>query len=463
MSGLFGVVSKKNCIQTLFYGTDYHSHLGTQFGGMAVWGKELHRKIHDIKQSQFKSKFYEDYSNMAGKKGIGVISDKDAQPIYLNSKFGPFAIITNGLLQNADKLIRGLHQLGSSFSDLTNGSINSTEVVAKLISQSENIVDGIKFAFSKIKGSCSLLILTKEGIYIARDKMGRSSLVIGKSNDSWAVTTETCAFANLGFEIKKYLEPAEIIFMSKDGIKQLAKPGKENKMCSFEWIYASFPASNHESLNVELVRERCGRLLAKNDDIEVDIVSGVPDSGSAHAIGYAIESKKPYRRPLVKYTQGYGRSYSPPSQKTRDLIARMKLVPVRDVIKGNRIVLCDDSIVRGTQLKNYTINKLWASGAKEVHLRIACPPLMFPCHFNTSTRTLKELAARRAIKALEGHIAVKDIHNYLNPSSKKYQKMVDWIAKDMNVTTLKYISIDNMIKAIGIAKEKLCVQCWRGE
>ncbi len=463
MSGLFGVVSKKNCIQTLFYGTDYHSHLGTQFGGMAVWGKELYRKIHDIKQSQFKSKFYEDYNQMIGERGIGVISDKDAQPIYLNSKFGPFAIITNGLLQNADKLIEGLHKSGSSFSDITNGSINSTEVVAKLISQSENIVDGIKYTFSKIKGSCSLLILTKEGIYAARDKMGRSSLVIGKSKNSWAVTTETCAFNNLGFEIKKYLGPAEIVFMSKNGIKQLAKPDKENKMCSFEWIYTSFPASNHESLNVELVRERCGRLLAKNDDIEIDIVSGVPDSGSAHAIGYAMESNKPFRRPLVKYTQGYGRSYSPPSQKTRDLIARMKLVPVRDVIKGNRIVLCDDSIVRGTQLKNYTINKLWASGAKEVHLRIACPPLMFPCHFNTSTRTLKELAARRAIKALEGRIAVKDVHNYLDPSSKKYQKMINWIAKDMNVTSLKYISIDDMIKAIGIAKEKLCVQCWRGE
>jgi len=463
MSGLFGVVSKKNCIQTLFYGTDYHSHLGTQFGGMAVWGKELHRKIHDIKQSQFKSKFYNDYSDMIGEKGIGVISGVDAQPIYLNSKFGPFVIVVNGLLQNADKLIDELHKMGSSFSELTNGSINSTEVVAKLISQSDSIVDGIEYAFSKIKGSCSLLILTKEGIYAARDKMARSSLVIGKSTDAWAVTTETCAFTNLGFEIKKYLEPGEIVFMSKNGIKQLAKTDNDSKMCSFEWIYTSFPASNHEGLNVELVRERCGRLLAKNDDVEVDIVSGVPDSGSAHAIGYAMESKKPFRRPLVKYTQGYGRSYTPPSQKTRDLIARMKLVPVRDVIKGNRIVVCDDSIVRGTQLKNYTINKLWENGAKEVHLRIACPPLMFPCHFNASTRTLKELVARRAIKALEGHITVKDIHNYLDPTSKKYQKMVNWIAKDMNVTTLKYISIDDMIKAIGIPKDKLCVKCWRGE
>jgi amidophosphoribosyltransferase len=430
---------------------------------MAVWGKELYRKIHDIKQSQFKSKFYEDYNHMVGEKGIGVISDKDVQPIYLNPKFGPFAIASNGLLQNADQLVNELHSSGCSFTELTNGAINSTEIVAKLISQSNNIVDGIRYAFSKIKGSCSLLILTKEGIFAARDKMGRSSLVIGKGRDSWAVTTETCAFTNLGFEIKQYLEPAEIVFISKSGMKQVAKPEKENKMCSFEWIYTSFPASNHEGINVELVRERCGRLLAKNDDVEVDVVSGVPDSGSAHAIGYAMESKKPFRRPLVKYTQGYGRSYTPPSQKTRDLIARMKLVPIRDVIKGNRIVLCDDSIVRGTQLKNYTINKLWENGAKEVHLRIACPPLMFPCHFNTSTRTLKELAARRAIKALEGHITVKDVHNYLDPTSKKYQKMVNWIAKDMNVTTLKYISIDDMIKAIGISKDKLCTKCWRGE
>jgi amidophosphoribosyltransferase len=464
MSGLFGVVSKKeNCIQTLFYGTDYHSHLGTQFGGMAVWGKDLHRKIRDISQSQFKSKFYEDYSKMVGEKGIGVISDKDEQPIYLNAKFGPFVIVTNGLLQNEDKLIDELHNLGSSFSELTDGSINSTEIIAKLISKSDSVLDGIKYAFTKLKGSCSLLILTKKGIYAARDKEGRSSLIVGKNKDSWAITTETCAFNNMGFEVRKYLQPSEIVFISKKGIKQLSKPEEKSQMCAFEWIYTSFPASTHEGINVELVREKCGRLLAKKDDVDVDVVSGVPDSGTAHALGYAIQSKKPFRRPLVKYTQGYGRSYTPPSQKTRDLIARMKLVPIKEVINGNRIILCDDSIVRGTQLKNYTINKLWENGAKEIHLRIACPPLMFPCHFNSSTRTLKELAARRAIKALEGHVTVKDIHKYLDPESRKYKRMVNWIAKDINVTTLKYISIDDMIKAIGLPKDKVCTKCWRGE
>ena len=463
MSGIFGVVSQKDCVDTIFYGTDYHSHLGTEFGGMAIWGKEFQRCIHNISQSQFKSKFYEELRKMSGKKGIGVISDKDEQPIYLNSHFGPFVICTNGLVANKDKIVKELHKKGDSFSEATNGEVNTTELVAKLINRGKTIAEGIESMFSKIDGSCSLLLLNKDGIYAARDRFGYTPLVIGKNENGWAVTTETSAFPNLGYEIKKFIQPSEIVLVTKRGPKQVKKPVKTNKICSFLWIYTGFPASNYEGINVEIVRERCGRQLAKADDIGVDVVSGVPDSGTAHALGYAMEKNKPFRRPLVKYTQGYGRSYTPPSQDTRDLVAKMKLIPIKDIIKGNRIVMCEDSIVRGTQLKNFTIQKLWQNGAKEIHLRIACPPLMFPCIYNLSTKSKEELAARRAIKALEGEIKVKNIKEYLNPNSKKYKKMVDWIAKDINVTTLKYQIMDDMVKAIGLPKEKLCTYCWLGK
>lgn len=462
MSGIFGVVSRKNCVESLFYGIDYHSHLGTEFGGLAIWNKDLQRKIHDIKQSQFKSKFYEDFAKMQGKKGIGVISDKDEQPIYLNSKFGPFALCTNGLIQNKKELIKELHREGDSFSEVTDGEINATELIAKLISKGESIVDGIEKMFDKIKGSCSLLLLNEDGVYAARDRLGHTPLVIGSKESEWAVATESSSFPNLGFKLEKFIGPSEIILISEEGLRQIKKPAKINKICSFLWIYTGFPASSYEGINVELVREKCGRCLACSDNVKVDVVSGVPDSGTAHALGYAMESKKPFRRPLVKYTQGYGRSYTPPSQATRDLIAKMKLIPIKEIIEGNRIVLCDDSIVRGTQLKNYTINKLWENGAKEIHMRIACPPLMFPCIYSFSTKSIDELAARRAIKALEGKNN-KNIDQYLDSNSKKYKEMVDWITKDIKVTTLKYQTIDDMIKAIGLPKDKLCFYCWRGE
>ena len=463
MSGIFGVASKKDCVDTIFYGTDYHSHLGTAFGGMAIWGKELQRRIRDISQSQFKSKFYEDFKEMSGKKGIGVISDRDEQPIYLNSHFGPFAICTNGLIRNKQRLVKELHKKGDSFSEVTDGEVNATELVAKLINKSKTIVEGIENMFSKIEGSCSLLLVNKDGIYAARDRFGYSPLVIGKSQDAWAITTESSAFFNLGFNIERDLQPGEILLLKESGPEVLKEGKKAEKIDAFLWIYTGFPASNYEGINVEIVRERCGRFLAKRDDVEVDVVSGIPDSGTAHALGYAMESKKPFRRPLVKYTQGYGRSYTPPSQTTRDLIAKMKLIPIKDIIKGKRIVVCDDSIVRGTQLKNYTIQKLWDNGAKEIHLRIACPPLMFPSIYSFSTRTMEELVARRAIKALEGKFTIDNIEEYLNPTSKKYKKMVGWITKYLNVTTLKYQTLDDMVKAIGLPKEKLSTYCWDGK
>lgn len=461
MSGIFGVISQNDCREDLFYGTDYHSHLGTQFAGLAVLGKELTRKIHDIRGSQFKAKFFEDYKHMPGAKGIGVISARDEQPICINSKFGPFAIVTNGFIDNADDLAQELYKEGKSFSEVTDGTVNLTELIAKLIIQGEDIVDGIEYMFSKIKGSCSLLLLNKDGIYAARDRFGYTPLVIGQRQKDWAVTTETSAFYNLGFKIKKYIEPGEIILIDESGLKSKRKGTKSNQICSFLWIYTGFPASHYEGINVETSRERCGCFLAKGDNIKADMISGIPDSGTAHAIGYSMESKIPLRRPLVKYTPGFDRSYIPASQERRDLVAKMKLLPIPDIIKGKKIVFCDDSIVRGTQLKNYTIQKLLECGAKEIHLRIACPPLMFPCKFNYSTRSSNELAARRAIKDIEKK-DVKDVKPYLDEKSPKYKKMVDWITKDLGVTTLKYQKIDDMVKAIGLPKNSLCLYCWTG-
>ena len=463
MSGIFGVVSKGNCAETLFYGTDYHSHLGTEYGGLAVLGEDFTRQIRDVSQSQFKSKFYDDYMRMSGNKGIGVISAFEEQPIYLNSRFGPFCVATNGIVENSEELAAKLLKKGISFSEVSKNAVNTTELVAKLISQGKDLVGGIEKMFDAIKGSCSLLLLNRAGIYAARDRFGYTPLIIGKRKDAWAVTTETSAFPNNGFEIAKHLEPGEIILINEDGIVQRRPGGDVNQICAFLWIYTGFPASNYEGITVETVRERCGGCLAKRDkDIEVDLVSGVPDSGVAHGLGYAMESGKPFRRPLVKYTPGYGRSYTPPSQETRDLIAKMKLIPIKEVIKGNSVVVCEDSIVRGTQLKNFTIKKLWDCGAKQVHVRPACPPLMFPCKFNLSTRSIHELAARRAIRGLEGQ-DLEDVSEYIDHNSEKYKRMVEWIAKDLGVTTLRYQTVDDMIRAIGRPREKLCLYCWTGQ
>jgi len=464
MSGIFGVVSKKDCMQDLFYGTDYHSHLGTEYGGLAVWGEKLTRQIHNISQTQFKSKFYDDSRRMKGKYGIGVISAFDEQPIYLNSKFGPFCIVTNGLIENADDLAQKLLKRGASFSEVTSGHVNATELVAKLIVEGDSVVDGIERMFDAIEGSCSLLLINKDGIYAARDRLGYTPLVMGeRGGDAWAVTSEACAFPNSGFETVKYIDPGEITLLTENGISQKKEGNKARQVCTFLWIYTGFPASSYEGINVETVRERSGRALARHDkDVEVDVVSGVPDSGVGHAIGYAMESKKPYRRPLVKYTPGYGRSYTPPSQDTRDLVAKMKLIPIKEIIESNRIVVCEDSIVRGTQLKNFTIKKLWKAGARQIHVRPACPPLMFPCIFNLSTRSIEELAARRAIRAIEGR-DLEDISEYVDHTTAKHKKMVDWIAKDLEVTTLRYQTVDDMVNAIGLPKESLCLYCWTGK
>ncbi|UCG68074.1 MAG: amidophosphoribosyltransferase [Thermoplasmata archaeon] len=465
MSGLFGVVSKDNCKNILFYGVDYHSHLGTQRGGLAVCDKErkiMHRKIHDISQSQFKSKFFDDYKDMNGNLGIGVISDMDSQPIIISSSFGNFAIVTAGLIENSRELATQLKREGLSFSNLDDGVLNSTEIIGKLITQGNDIIDGIEKMFDKIKGSVSILFLTEEGIYAARDRFGHTPLVVGRKDEDYVIGSETCSFFNLGFKIEKYIGPGEIVLLTQDGLKPQKDADSTNQICAFLWIYTGYPASSYEGISVESVRERTGKCLAKNDDIKVDFASGVPDSGTAHGIGYAMGANVPFRRPLVKYTSGYGRSYTPPSQEIRDMVATMKLIPIKEVIEDNKMVLCEDSIVRGTQLRNFTVQKLWDNDAKEVHIRVACPPLMFPCKYTFSTRSIHELAARRAIKALEGK-DIEDVHEYIDSNSEKFRQMVEWIEKDLNVTSLRYQSLDDMVKAIGLPKESLCLYCWSGK
>jgi len=461
MGGVFGIVSQRDCSEDLFYGTDYLSHLGTEYGGLVIFGEKIQRKIHTLKQSKFKSKFYDDHKNMHGNSGLGVISSKEIQPVCLESKFGPFCVCATGLIQNAEELANELRKKGVSFSEITEGGVNTTELITKLIAEGKNITDGINHMFSKIKGSCSLILLNKEGIYAVRDKFGYSPLAVGQRGNDWAVTSETSAFYNLGFKIAKYLSPGEIVLLSQSGMQQKQKGMDTGEINSFLWIYTGFPASAYEGINVEVVRERCGRYLAKNNNVKADMVAGVPDSGTTHAIGYSLESGVPFRRPLVKYTPGYDRSYTPPSQAERDLIAKMKLIPIRELIEGQRIILCDDSIVRGTQLRNI-VETLWENKPKEVHLRIACPPLMFPSVFDYSTRTMEELAARRAIRAIEGR-DIEDVSEYINPDSEKYKKMVDHIAKELNATSLKYQRLDDMIKAIGLPKERLNLYVWTGE
>ncbi|MCX6665766.1 MAG: amidophosphoribosyltransferase [Euryarchaeota archaeon] len=463
MSGLFGIISDKNCISDLYYGTDYHSHLGTAFGGISFFDKKkkLVKKIHDISNSQFKTKFYEGSEKITTTSGIGVISNSDPQPLTFKGKFGLCAICCDGRVTNKIELVEELIRKGISFSEVDRDNFNTTELIAYLINQGDTLVEGIEKIYQKISGSISLLILTNEGIYAARDSQGVSPLAIGTKDGSVAVASETCCFPNLGFTIKKFIEPGEIVFLSHKGIETQKKPNITKKICAFLWVYTGFPASTYEGINVEHVRENCGKHLAKRDNVKADLVSGVPDSGIAHAIGYAMESGVPFRRVLMKYTPGYGRSYTPLSQESRDKIAFMKLIPNENTIKGNRIVLCEDSIVRGTQLKNFTITKLKQAGAKEIHVRPACPPLMYPCIYNVSTRSINELAARRAIRALEGK-DIEDVSEYVDSNTKKYQSMVDWIAQDIGVTSLQYQQIDDMVNSIGLPKEKLCLYCWLG-
>lgn len=464
MSGIFGVVSHKDCVRDLFHGTDYHSHMGAERAGLAVLGDSFNQEIHRLGSEQFRGKFLHTLSELKGNLGIGVITGvRESQPLIVGSKMGNFAIVLLGRISNAEELGEKLKAKGHVFSEMSDGKVNSVEIAAKIIAQGKDYVSGIDELFEQIQGSASILIMTQEGlIYAARDKYGRTPLVIGTKRNSIAVASESCAFANLGYKITKFLQPGEIDVISKDKCYQVKAGNPDNmQVCSFLWIYTSFPASIIEEIQVELAREHCGRALASRDDVKIDYAAGVPDSGIGHGLGYAAEKGVPFRRPLVKYTPSYGRSYTPVSKEERDYIARMKIIPNESIIRGKKIALCEDSIVRGTQLKNETVGKLWKAGAKEVHVRTACPPLMFPCIFLSSTRSIEELAARQTIQKLEGR-DIEDVRDYLDSNSSKYQKMVESIEKVLRVTSLKYQLLDDMVKAIGLPKEKLCLYCWRG-
>ncbi len=463
MSGLFGVASRQNCMDDLFYGTDYHSHLGTEFGGLAVQGNRIHRAIHRISRGQFKNLFDEFYRQYAGEMGVGVISDSNPQPIAVKSRFGVFTVVTAGLINNARELANELLAQGVTFNEVLDDGVNPTELVAKMIAQEDDIVRGAQRAFERVEGSVSLLLMTQQGIYAGADLNGRFPLSVASRDGTTAVASESCAFGNLGLTVQKYLQPGEVVFIDAEGLRRDTMVGEpDQRVCSFLWVYTGYPASSYEGVSVERVRERCGAALARKDTVEADLAAGVPDSGTGHAVGYAMESGLPFRRPLVKYSAGYGRSYIPPSQEVRDRIAKMKLIPIEDIARGQRIILCEDSIVRGTQLKNLTLTKLWNAGAREVHVRVACPPLMYPCQFSLSTRTKGELAARRAIRDLEGG-PCEDIRPYLDADSDQYRRMVEWIRREINCTSLVYLSLEEMREAIGLPAADLCAHCWAGE
>lgn len=465
MGGFFGVVSRNECVEDLFFGTDYHSHLGTMRGGLAVAGQEgITRFIHNITNAQFRSKFEQDIQKMSGRMGIGVISDYEDQPLIIGSHLGRYAIVTVGVVQNMDELVKKVFSRKAvHFSEMNGGEINPTEVVAMLINQEDSFTTGLERAQQSIEGSCSILLLTDQGIYAARDRLGRTPISLGGKNGSWAVTFETCALPNLDFEHRYDLGPGEIVLLNEDGFEQKKPAGEKTQICSFLWVYYGYPASNYEGVNVEDARNRCGACLACRDNVEVDFVAGIPDSGTAHAIGYANKAGVPYRRPFVKYTPTWPRSFMPQDQRQRELVARMKLIPVKELIKDRRLLFCEDSIVRGTQLQD-TIRRLYDAGASEIHMRPACPPLIFGCKYlNFSrSRSVLDLAGRRAINELEGNIDEVD-PAYTDPDSEKYAAMVEKIRERLQLTTLMYQRLDDLIKAIGIPGEKLCTFCWSGE
>ncbi|MEG0365311.1 MAG: amidophosphoribosyltransferase [Coprobacillus sp.] len=468
MSGFFGVASKNDCVMDLFFGVDYHSHLGTRRGGMAVYGASgFQRSIHNIENSPFRTKFDKDIEEFSGGLGIGCISDNEAQPLLVNSHLGSFAITTVGRINNLEELKEKCFAYGKThFLEMSGGVINPTEMVAALINQKDSIVEGIKHVQEIVKGSMSILIMTSEGIYCARDKFGRTPVIIGTKDDAQCVTFESSAFLNLGYKHEKDLGPGEIVFMTHDFIKQEKAPLEDMKICSFLWVYYGYPTSTYEGFNVEVMRNRCGKLLAKRDDAKPDCVAGVPDSGIAHAVGYSNASGIPFARPFIKYTPTWPRSFMPSSQGQRNLIAKMKLIPVQELIKDKSLLLIDDSIVRGTQLRE-TTEFLYESGAKEVHVRPACPPLLFGCKFLNFSRSSSEmdLITRRVVRDLEGtdEVSYETLLEYTDPDNEKYKNMLDEICRRLKFTSLRYHRLDDMIESIGLEPCKLCTYCFSGK
>ncbi|MBN2635423.1 MAG: amidophosphoribosyltransferase [Prolixibacteraceae bacterium] len=462
MSGFFGNIAKTDVVFPVFYGTDYHSHLGTKRGGLAFYNKKdgFQRAIHSLEDGYFRTKFENDIKHFNGNSGIGIISDTEAQPLVTNSHLGKFAIATVSKIANADELEKEFLDNNRTFSETSQGSVNPTELIAMLIAEGHDFVSGIENVFNKIKGSCSMLILTENEIIAARDKLGRTPIVIGKNGNGIAVASESCSFANLDYQIDLFLGPGEIARITADGVVQLRKPNEKMQICAFLWVYYGYPPSYYEGINVDEVRYRCGAALAKNDDVEADFVAGIPDSGVGHAMGYSNERQIPLTRPYAKYTPTWPRSFMPQTQDKRDLVAKMKLIPNPALIKNKRGVFLDDSIVRGTQLKDNT-RDLHSEGIKEVHMRIACPPLTYPCEYLNFSRSRKtiELATRTAISQLKGTEEV-DLEKYSNPESEEYKAMVERIRKNLGLTSLKFQNLNDLVDAIGLPKEKLCTHCW---
>ncbi|MBQ6582260.1 MAG: amidophosphoribosyltransferase [Mogibacterium sp.] len=469
MGGFFAAALKEDCVFDLFFGTDYHSHLGTRRAGMVVYGENgYNRAIHNIENTPFRTKFDNDIHKMHGNLGMGCISDYEPQPLTLRSHHGTYAITTVGRINNKAELIEQLFEYGANqFMEMSGGEINNTELVAALINQKENLIEGIQFAQRIIDGSMSMMLMTPKGIYCARDKLGRTPMAIGKKETGYCASFETFAYLNLGYSDYKTLGPGEICVMTSDGVTTLVQPGSKMKICTFLWVYFGYPASSYEGVSVEAMRHRCGRALARRDHLDpedYDIVAGVPDSGIAHAIGYSNQAQKAYSRPFIKYTPTWPRSFMPTIQSRRDMIARMKLIPVPELIVDKKIVLIDDSIVRGTQLRE-KCDFLFTCGAKEVHVRPACPPIMFGCKYISFSRSTSdlELFARRAIDKIEGrHLENDELGEYLDPDSEKYLAMVEEIRRQQGFTSLRYNRLDDMLESVGVPVENLCTYCWNG-
>ena len=467
MGGFFGVASKTDCVLDLFYGIDYHSHLGTRRGGMAVHGEDgFDRAIHNIENSPFRTKFDRDVNEMEGNLGIGCISDYEPQPLLIQSHLGSFAITTVGKINNVKTLLKYVYENGHThFQEMTSGQVNATDLVASLITKKESIVEGIKYVQEVVDGSMSMLIMTKDGIYAARDRYGRTPITIGKKEDSFAVSFENFAFKSLGYQDYKELGPAEIVYITPESVETVSEPGKNMKICSFLWVYYGYPTASYEGVNVEEMRYKCGSMLAKRDqdNINIDVVAGVPDSGIAHAVGYANESGIPYARPFIKYTPTWSRSFTPTNQKQRELVARMKLIPVPSLIEDKSLLLIDDSIVRGTQLRE-TTEFLYRSGAKEVHVRPACPPLLYGCKYLNFSRSKSELEliTRRVIADKEGENSANTLAEYADPNSERYAYMLEEIRKQQNFTSLRYHRLDDLIASIGLKPCELCTYCFDG-
>ena len=468
MGGFFGVASRKDCVLDLFYGVDYHSHLGTRRGGMAVYGKDgFDRAIHNIENSPFRTKFERDAAEMKGHLGIGCISDYEPQPLIIQSHLGSFAIVTVGKINNLNSLLKVVYASGHAhFQEMTTGQINATELVASLICKKNSIVEGIRYVQGIVEGSMSMLILTKDGIYAARDRYGRTPIIIGKGKDGYCASFENFAFYSLGYENYKELGASEIVFMTPEGVETVSEPKKDMKVCSFLWVYYGYPTSSYEGVNVEEMRYKCGSIMAKRDEgnIQPNLIAGVPDSGIAHAIGYANESGIPYGRPFIKYTPTWARSFMPTDQAQRNLVAKRKLIPVPSLIEDKKLLLIDDSIVRGTQLRE-TTEFLYNSGAKEVHVRPACPPLVYGCKYLNFSRSKSELdlITRQMIQKLEGENAENVLQEYTDPNSDRYNAMVDEIRKQQNFTTLRYFRLDDLLESIGIEPCKVCTYCFDGK